>query len=58
MGVMSHGLGVVAAVAVGKGTPGSKSSHEEIQKTRSEAMVSHEGLCQPSLGVQTFPCGW
>lgn len=55
---MSHGLGVVAPVAVGKGTPGSKSSHEEIQKTRSEAMVSHEGLCQPSLGVQTFPSGW
>lgn len=50
-GLMGHGLGVVVAVAVGKGTPGSKSSNEKIQRTRSEAEVAHKGLCQPSLGV-------
>ena len=31
-GLMGHGLGVVVAVAVGKGTPGSKSSNEKSQR--------------------------
>lgn len=55
---MGQGLAVVGAVAIGKGTPGSKRSNAKIQSTRSEAEVSHKGLCQPSLGVRAFLCGW
>lgn len=53
-GLTDHGLGVMVAVALGKGTPGSKTSNEKIQRTRSEAEVAHKVLCQPSLGVRAL----
>lgn len=52
-GFSGHRLGgVEVAVAIGKGTPGSRNSNIETWRTGSQPEVGHEGLCQSCLGVE------